>query len=1276
MKKAESFDIINTPIEKGLFLIEASAGTGKTYAISNIYLRLLVERKLKPSEILVVTFTVPATAELRDRLRRNLKEACLYLEDHDVKIDEKVKGIIEKALQNNSDINELKISLKTALLNFDEAAIFTIHAFCLRMLSEKAFESGSQFNLELIKNETDLINEAVEDLWRSTFYDSFEASAIIKASDITLNELKSAASFLVKNPDIKLLPDFGNDRKVVELIQGIKNTISSILKYWSDNKSSLTEEIESIPFNKKPGEELLPVYLSFADAFKLKKNSASDIYGIRKFGTLTVMNGTEKRKKWLPSETLKIFTNLCEKLDEEFRTFSVNFKLNFLKDFKYSSSLAEKKARLGVRSYTDMLTDMRKALYTNNKCDKNNPFAVSIRKHFSAALIDEFQDTDPIQFEVFDTVFNHPDSTLFMIGDPKQSIYKFRGADIFAYLKVKKNEKLKEYTLDTNYRTLQSLVEAVDSWFKESSCKNSFVYDELAYGGVKAAPANKYSRIEIEDDSSDGKPFVLFYSYEKNKDIALQSVAKDLAMRIAALLNLASAGKVQIIKADECGQEKSRKNLTPKDIAVLVRKHTEASTIQKALFSLGVPSVISATGNIFKTEEARELLRLLEAIASKNDPSKIRTALAGSFLGLTPGEINDFSTEKGSANYEYWLNIFCRYHDLWNEKGFISMFMTFIEPESLEVTDQKLRKDIRLNILNNGGGERALTNILHLAELIHKEASKNNFTPSDVNHYLYEKITAITEEAESSDYEIRLDTDAEAVQIVTMHACKGLEYPVVFCPFLWTKGIEPYEIKSLRDSSYHKDGKLFCDLENPQSHVNEIVKENLAEELRLMYVAMTRAVYRLYVYFANVESQKKSTNKTSIFYLMNMMANKVQALPEDISYVDFLKGSSVNIESLDIPNSKCISFSDALSNRGFETYTPLNANIVNPEELKSFSLTDPEHICSDWGIMSYSALAAGSHLSSSPIERIFGESEDKSPPHNIASERLLAELAVHPVTSFFHFPSKGRFTGSFCHEVLEDFEFSSVLTRDFREVKELRNKIERKLLDYSLSAPRTSSEYQQVLDLRLAQTFDMLEKVLTTPISEIEQGFSLSLLKADETASEMEFYYPAETKINPYIFNQDFSKYAFAQFKRDSDLKKILDSSSISIKQGALFKHGFMTGSIDLIFNYNGKFYIADYKASWLGPDYKYYSKESLLANMASSGYFIQHAIYSLALHNFIKAKKPEYSSNPKKFFDSLFGGVIYFYLRGMNGTNSDTGYIFDKPIFDYIRKLSENVTG
>jgi exodeoxyribonuclease V beta subunit len=396
-----------------------------------------------------------------------------------------------------------------------------------------------------------------------------------------------------------------------------------------------------------------------------------------------------------------------------------------------------------------------------------------VAQKYPAVLIDEFQDTDPLQFEIFSAIYKKQ-ALLFLIGDPKQAIYSFRGADIFTYIDAASSRPHSHYTLDVNHRSEPELVNAVNTLFSRS--QRPFIFDVISFQPVSSSKKEEPEYLTI--DGKQEEPFHLWYldgfpAQQKTARsaktvtpkltiaVTRQTIIAAVASEVTRLLTLAAENRACI----------NRKKLHPGDIAILVRKNDEARQMQLALTEFQVPSVLHSGEDLFASQEAREMALLLGAIAAPQDIRKVKTGLLTRLIGLQANdiELDNPATEKV---IEHWLTRFKAYHGLWNRYGFIQMFWTIM-------ADNRMRE----RMLGFENGERILTNILHLAEILHQEASKKSLNMTTLLGYLHDRLATI--QAKNTEHQLRLESDDDRVKIVTIHKAKGLEYPVVFCPFTW-----------------------------------------------------------------------------------------------------------------------------------------------------------------------------------------------------------------------------------------------------------------------------------------------------------------------------------------------------------------------------------------------------------------------------------------------------------------------------------------------------------
>jgi len=472
MKRFKDFDLLNSPLE-GTNLIEASAGTGKTYAITGLFLRLILERNLAVDEILVVTFTVPGTEELRDRIRSKLREAIEAFSG--VRIED---AFLNDLVKRHKDSETARGALREALRAFDQAAIFTIHGFCRRMLHENAFESASLFDTELVTDQKNLKREIVDDFWRRHFYNAsplFVNYAI--HNKFSPDSLLALLANRHAQPYLKIIPQVEIPDSALEE-KAFPEHFDKVRKGWQsargEVKDILTtgEGLSRVKYSKAK----IPVWIQgMDDAMASGGNNPVLFQGFEKF-TSSELKRAVKKNHNPPAHP---FFDLCEKLREKQEELERVFDHRLLglkvEIFHYvHDELTMRKAERNMQFFDDLLLKLHRALEEKG----GEALAGAMRMKFRAALIDEFQDTDPIQYAIFKKVFGTEKSILFLIGDPKQAIYSFRGADIFAYMDAA-GDVSSRYTLGENWRSEPDLIAAINAMFARAD--RPFVYDEIPF---------------------------------------------------------------------------------------------------------------------------------------------------------------------------------------------------------------------------------------------------------------------------------------------------------------------------------------------------------------------------------------------------------------------------------------------------------------------------------------------------------------------------------------------------------------------------------------------------------------------------------------------------------------------------------------------------------------------------------------------------------------------------------------------------------------------------
>ncbi|NQU62958.1 MAG: UvrD-helicase domain-containing protein, partial [SAR324 cluster bacterium] len=681
----------------------ASAGTGKTYTIEGIYLRLLLEKKMAVENILVVTFTEAATSELRERIREKIRIALQVFESakNEIKSDE---PLIAHLVENSLEPEQSLRVLKTALAQFDEARIFTIHGFCRRELLDHTFESHSRFDTEFIKDQRELLLEIVADFWRSLLYQSTEnLTAFLMTHFSDPQKLLQLVTPVLNKPLKRTLTDLEKENRV-EMIQRAEEIFKSLSRTWPQSRSELEEilinhpGLNHNPYNRKNVPNWLgemDKYIESGNPFLLPKN-------FFRF-SLTTVSQKFNGKSAPPDHPV---FHLCRDLNPLSKSIKILLQeelINYAKE-----ELKNRKQLRNILSFDDLLKNLRDAL----RGPMAEKLAERLRTKYHVALIDEFQDTDPVQFEIFDTIFKTASHPVFFIGDPKQSIYNFRGADIFAYLNAQL-ETDTPYTLEKNWRSDNDLIEAINAIF--SFRENPFLFEKIAFYPSSSAGKNLARGFQI--DGQPQIPLQMWYVDDEGKTIlkpaGLQKVTTAVAGEIARLLNLGLAGRASILVNTSAG-EMDKIAVAPKHIAILVRKHKEAEVLQLALSRLSVPSVINTRATVFNAPEFEEVTTLLQAIAEPASAHRVKRALVTHIMGLNGEQLQQLDTDENG--WERILEKFQNYRQTWSEAGFYAMIRRFIRQEQ-----------VRSRLLELEGGERKLTNLLHIVELFHEAENNNRF---------------------------------------------------------------------------------------------------------------------------------------------------------------------------------------------------------------------------------------------------------------------------------------------------------------------------------------------------------------------------------------------------------------------------------------------------------------------------------------------------------------------------------------------------------------------
>ncbi len=1204
------FHPTQTPLS-GTNLIEASAGTGKTYMMTWLFLRLVLEAYIPANQILVVTFTKAATEELKERIRNKLlqaKSAFLKGSCDDTLIDAMVKK------HHNPDLAVHII--QDTLIDFDHVPIFTIHGFCQRILHENAFETLNLFDTELVANPFNLTLEVVDDFWRQNVYHMPP-----ELISYTLNQMSAPEYFLKlaakkTTPDIKIIPRLKEPS--IESLGGYRAVFEKLKRAWPESRSEATSGngglkdaalSGTIYGSLKPVTEQSNVskrdltILSLAEAMDRFVDSKSIGYPLfknfEKF-TATRLSASTNKNKITPTHA---FFDICDELymksavlETEMERYHLYLKTQFFTFLE--SNLSTKKNAGNVQFFDDLLIKVSRALEGSG----SDALEAAIRQKYRAALVDEFQDTDALQYGIFTKLFRSKQSILFMIGDPKQAIYGFRGADIFSYMKAARHAN-STYTLLENWRSTPGLISAVNTLF--SNTHTPFVFDQIRFD--KGKPGKKTERVQKQNGAS----LTLWYLGTEKNTPSRKPVSKTGA---ESLIAEAVAGEIsRLITPDHDRQHDSiSRRIKPGDIAVLVRTNRQAQIIQKDLSYKRVPSVLYHTGNIFHTHEAMEMERILFSISEPGNERRFRTALVTDAIGVFGKEL-DLDTPEPDW-WERRLTNFREYYRIWNRYGFIRMFRQFMTKEN-----------VRERLLSFPDGERRSTNFLHLTEILHHASLEKKTGMKGLLKWLSEQRSARVPESES--HLLRLEKDDEAVKIITMHKSKGLEYRIVFCPFAWNGSfIKDNEIV-FHNASQNKELTLDLGSNQKHRHVAYAQNERLAENLRLLYVALTRAIEHCYLVWGRINTAETS----ALAYLFHYRLNA----KDDFKKVDLVPSLSKRfLSKSDKDVWDDLRYLSKASQGAIEIVPmPVDSDmkkVAPPEKEEKVSCRKfSGKIDTDWKVSSYSYL----------VSQKIPEAEFPDRDRHRYDEWNIHEAREDFIekTDIFSFP-RGVKAGIFFHDLFEHLDFASSNSNH-----------QKTLVDNKLKAYGYSAKWHKPVR-------SMINNVLSIPIETTNNGrLTLASIQCQDRINEMEFYFP----LNPIAPHQ-LVKIFHAHSGNDViGFPERIETLAFPVSKG------YMKGYIDLVFRHNGRYYIIDWKSNFLGSHVKNYDNEALNQIISREYYFFQYHLYTLALHQYLRLRLPGYR------YENDFGGVIYMFIRGIDPAQShEFGLYKDLPDPKLIHEL------
>ena len=1271
MSAAPELDVFSCPLD-GIRLVEASAGTGKTWNICGLYLRLLLERALPVESLLVVTFTKAATAELSGRIRERIVETLQVLDGGTPGPDPFVPQLLAHLAAAGHAQEAIATRLRLALQTFDEAAIFTIHGFCQRALADTPFAAGLPYELELVEDDSALRLEATQDFWRREVAggglppllaahllqsgDGPEAWAeILKrhmarpcaralwdaktdedsaGADASASDAGAAAHGAGEaggtSPDTgEMSPDTGVGARLQAdeaRLQAAYATARAAAGTLGDAVAAVEAALGGLNANSYSPESVARAarhwadWLAAGDPLHPLPGDKDSKLALLTADTLAKRTTAAGRKGGIAPPQHAFFDLAGELLAARATVDAqcASARLRLLRRFveHTTAELRRRKAERRQIAFDDILWNAHRALH-----DGLQPWlAAALHARYPVALIDEFQDTDPLQFGIFDRIYHAEDrhGTLFLVGDPKQAIYSFRSADLFTYLAARDRTDAR-YTLRHNQRSAPALIDACNRLFGANPAV--FMMDGLDYVQVGAGSR---PRKPLVDDTAPGEvpPLQLWRipRDEAREDegeeggtrlaraVAMQRAAHASAAEIARLLAAGAEGRIRI----------GERSLAPADIAVLVRSHGQGARMRRALAAFGVGSVELSQASVYHTDDAEELERVLLAIAEPLRERRVKAALATTAMGRDAAALARLAADETALLAT--LDAFARWRELWLTRGFGVMLRQWMTDEG-----------VAARLLARPDGERRLTNLMHLAELLQQDAG--GATPEVLLR------TLATRRADGKGGEatqLRLESDRNLVQIVTIHRAKGLEYGVVFCPFLFDGHARKGDEGPMR--AWHDDGgELVLDY-RAGAATDKAVKarirhEQQAEDLRLIYVALTRAVHRCYLVVGSYASHSfgRINHTEAGRSLLNWMvagagmdaeawaAHKPTPAGTDAHWRALVAASSMD-------GRPVMALDDLPEGHGAALPAPDTAG-QRPRAQR------PPQLPAGWRIGSFSAL-----LSGAAHERAAQDHDASALP--AAEIRMLADegpdraAAPPPVAAddILRFP-RGPAAGDCMHAMFEAADFTDPASWEAAIARALAAHPQR-LAEGGREEGRRARGAAAARagedggDARLGRMLrGLLADVLATP-----------LLPADETRATLRLdSVPSGRRLVELGFHLPAPRLTAAQ------LNAWLAARGYGVPRLAFADlDGYLKGFIDLVFEHDGRFWVLDWKSNHLGDRPEDYAPARLEAAMQAHGYHLQHLLYTVALHRHLGRSLPGYD------YDAHFGGVLYLFVRGV----------------------------
>ncbi|MGL0788095.1 exodeoxyribonuclease V subunit beta [Xanthomonas translucens] len=1234
----------------GVRLIEASAGTGKTFTLATLFTRLVVERGLRIGQILAVTFTEAATQELRRRIRERLALAATLvptaasvgaasaateipgdlLPTEIAEDPSRLKPLLQDApdaaltrailaahlAASDETPAALRRRLQQAVEEIDLGAIFTIHGFCARVLREHALESGQTFAApELLANDRDLLGEVAADLWRQRAADAAMAEDLVALWPGGPDALASDLRQLVRHPQLlPAAPALADD--VATATQQVQDAAAALANAFHAHGTAFFEAIaaaieEGVLSKVSYKPEWLASLWHWCESFAATPAAGLPPHAkLIKLTTAELASGTNKKFVGRTPASPMIheidgYLAALARLEEA----RARRRIRLLHALRGDAvkRLALRKRQRRVQTYDDLVDGVAHALRPDSP--QAEALARQLRAQYVIALVDEFQDTDDRQWSIFSNVFGEGalareaklEPALFVIGDPKQAIYGFRGGDVQTYLAAAASAEPAP-PLGHNFRSRPALLGAIDALYAQAGYAQAFLTEGIAFHPVQ--PGSKRHDAELQRDGATAPALTLWRAPQPPPPAASAakntSAGKPKPWSAGRARALCTAACVSAIRDWLAGGRAGTATLSGRavqagDIAVLVRSHGEATRIQQALGAVGIPAVAAGRQSLFATDEALELLTLLQALLDPGDDSRLRAALATVLIGEDAAAIA--ALEHNGDRHRSWQQHALDWRERWQRGGPLAL-----------IGDLGAAHAQRLLALADG--ERRLTNYLQLAETL-QEADTRALGAHGLVDWLSRRIANADDNDETQ--QLRLESDARRVQIVTLHKSKGLEYPLVFLPYV---GIGRSERGAGRHCVVHapplgrqlhwNTSKWSGGNDDPAWSAAEAAwkQEQRAEDARLLYVGLTRAEHALWI-------------ATGPFHQHERTA--LAAMVGDLDALQAAAGAAaIAIDTTPPPT------------------TPPRLPLADAIQVPPARVAQ-RHVVPEWWVYSFTQLAnadAGAAADPMASATVVGSGGSDEPS---TSEAVATTLDVEAFDRRF----TGNRFGVAMHDVFERCDFAA--WRDWVPGQPAPDGQTAAIVE----SLQRGGYAQDELDDGAAMLTALVGHTLTVALPE---GTRLAAVPAPQRRNEMEFHFAMRpTRVDALLallhrFGVVGERQAFGARQR---------------------LEGLMTGLIDLTYQHDGRWYVLDYKSNRLPS----YDPDALARAMAHSEYALQALIYTVALHRWLRFRLGETYAYARDF-----GGVRYLFCRGLDATRDPSpgvhAWRFDPELVESLDAL------